>query len=395
VNGYYSLMETDSWYNRDFAWTTDLATAQSTGRIDLQSVALHELGHGIGMGDLYTLPDDDPRQSDLQQVMNLYDSPQRELGNGDRTGVQSLYGISSNPECPISKGKYGWTGSTIPGSTNWVQYGENSIYVDVDTTLAGFTETPLYFASLGGYYSQWGVDGINAIYSPTQTGFRIYLRNELDNSLTPHNANERGWYIQWTGVPKAESVAGSTVMGATEWKQYSSNSIYVDVDTTKAGFIDTPLYFTSIGGNYCHWEADGTNAIYSPMSTGFRIYLRDELSNYLTPELANQMGWNVQWIGVQKTDDQAGSTTYKATDWMQYGSNSIYVDVAPNTDLTYTPMYFTSIAGDSRHWEVDGIKAIYSPSPSGFTIYLRDELSDYLTPEMANYLRWNMQWAAN
>ena len=45
------------------------------------------------MGDLYSLPDDDPRQSDLQQVMNLYDGPQRELGNGDRTGAQSSYGM--------------------------------------------------------------------------------------------------------------------------------------------------------------------------------------------------------------------------------------------------------------------------------------------------------------
>ncbi len=96
VDGYRSIVETDSWYNRDFAWTTDLATAQSTGRIDLQSVALHELGHGIGMGDLYTLPEGDPRQSDLQQVMNLYDGPQRELGNGDRTGVQSLYGFADS-----------------------------------------------------------------------------------------------------------------------------------------------------------------------------------------------------------------------------------------------------------------------------------------------------------
>ena len=96
VDGYRSIVETDSWYNRDFAWTTDLATAQSTGRIDLQSIALHELGHGIGMGDLYTLPEGDPRKSDLQQVMNLYDGPQRELGNGDRTGVQSLYGFADS-----------------------------------------------------------------------------------------------------------------------------------------------------------------------------------------------------------------------------------------------------------------------------------------------------------
>ncbi|WP_424444891.1 hypothetical protein [Methanothrix sp.] len=91
VDEYNSILETDVWFNSDFLWTTDLATAWSTGRIDLESVALHELGHGIGLDDLYLLPDGDPRKNDLQQVMNLYCAPQRELGNGDRAGVQKLY----------------------------------------------------------------------------------------------------------------------------------------------------------------------------------------------------------------------------------------------------------------------------------------------------------------
>ncbi len=94
VDGYNSILETDVWFNSDFLWTTDLATARSTGRIDLESVALHELGHGIGLDDLYLLPDGDPRKNDLQQVMNLYYAPQRELGNGDRAGVQKLYDTS-------------------------------------------------------------------------------------------------------------------------------------------------------------------------------------------------------------------------------------------------------------------------------------------------------------
>ena len=100
VDGYYSITEADTWYNIYYPWTTDLATAQSTNKIDLQSVATHELGHGIGMGDIYsttyggTLPPSDPRTQDFQQVMNLYDGPQRSLGNGDKTGVQQLYGTS-------------------------------------------------------------------------------------------------------------------------------------------------------------------------------------------------------------------------------------------------------------------------------------------------------------
>ena len=99
VGGYYSIIESDSWYNLDYQWTSSLATAQSTSKLDLQSVTLHELGHCIGMGDIYSstyggsLPPDDPRTKDLEQVMNLYNGPQRTLGNGDKTGAQILYGV--------------------------------------------------------------------------------------------------------------------------------------------------------------------------------------------------------------------------------------------------------------------------------------------------------------
>ncbi len=80
VDGYYSISESDIWFSRDFQWTTDLATAQSTGKIDLQSVAVHELGHAIGMDDIYStslggsLPPSDPRTQDWAQVMNAYDA---------------------------------------------------------------------------------------------------------------------------------------------------------------------------------------------------------------------------------------------------------------------------------------------------------------------------------
>ncbi len=82
---------------KDKSWTTDWSTAVNSGnnKIDLQSVATHELGHSIGMGDLYTLPSTDPRKSDYAQVMNLYDAPQRTLGNGDLTGAQKLYGAGT------------------------------------------------------------------------------------------------------------------------------------------------------------------------------------------------------------------------------------------------------------------------------------------------------------
>jgi predicted Zn-dependent protease len=102
TDGYYNIIESDTWYNLDYGWTADLATAETTSKMDLQSVALHELGHCIGLGDIYSttyggvLPPSDERTRDFDQVMNLYNGPQRLLGNGDITGAQTLYGKESS-----------------------------------------------------------------------------------------------------------------------------------------------------------------------------------------------------------------------------------------------------------------------------------------------------------
>jgi|GEM_PF-6291054 len=101
-DGYYSIIESDIVYNLDFKWTDDEKQARNTGKLDLQSVALHELGHTIGLGDLYTLNDGDVRKYDLDQVMNLYDGPQRTLGNGDLAGVQEMYGSKVSAVTPVN-----------------------------------------------------------------------------------------------------------------------------------------------------------------------------------------------------------------------------------------------------------------------------------------------------
>jgi hypothetical protein len=58
----------------------------------VQSVALHEMGHTIGLGDLYGKP---AYSGDTDQVMHYYTGVKHELGVGDRTGAQKLYGGSA------------------------------------------------------------------------------------------------------------------------------------------------------------------------------------------------------------------------------------------------------------------------------------------------------------
>ena len=98
---------------------------------------------------------------------------------------------------------------------------------------------------------------------------------------------------------------GSTPVGNTAWRQYFSatdvfggEGVFVDVDTSSAGFTNTPIYITSLGGTTHHWATTGATSIYHPTPTGFRVYIRFPNGGSLTPAVANQMGWHINWIAV-------------------------------------------------------------------------------------------------
>jgi hypothetical protein len=83
VGGFYSATESDVSYNTGYSWSTS-----GTRNYDVQSVALHEMGHTLGLGDLYGKAG---FTSDTRQVMHYYTGVKRALGNGDKTGLWTLY----------------------------------------------------------------------------------------------------------------------------------------------------------------------------------------------------------------------------------------------------------------------------------------------------------------
>jgi hypothetical protein len=98
---------------------------------------------------------------------------------------------------------------------------------------------------------------------------------------------------------------GSTPVGNTAWQQYTSvanafggEGFFVDVDTSSAKFTTTPMYITSLGGTDSHWATTGATSIYAPTPTGFRVYIRFPNGGLLTPSVANQYGWHINWIAV-------------------------------------------------------------------------------------------------
>jgi len=82
-----AIVEFDILFDTDFTWGD--ATIDAT-KMDLQNIAVHELGHGVGLGDIY-----DTVCSDV--TMYGYstegETKKRSLEQADIKGLQTLYGI--------------------------------------------------------------------------------------------------------------------------------------------------------------------------------------------------------------------------------------------------------------------------------------------------------------
>ena len=101
------------------------------------------------------------------------------------------------------------SGRTTPGK-GWVvdPHHEDHIYIDVDTSAAGFTTTPVYLCSIGGTEWHCYTLGGNSVYNPTQKGFRVYLAwargaakvNRWNINNLTGRSNDRAWHVKWIGI---------------------------------------------------------------------------------------------------------------------------------------------------------------------------------------------------
>jgi hypothetical protein len=81
------IVEFDILFDTDYTWGDATINPEI---MDLQNIATHELGHGVGLGDIY---------SDTCNKVTMYgyswngDIQKRDLEPADITGLQALYGV--------------------------------------------------------------------------------------------------------------------------------------------------------------------------------------------------------------------------------------------------------------------------------------------------------------
>jgi hypothetical protein len=208
---------------------------------------------------------------------------------------------------------------------------------------------------------------------------------------------------------------GSTPTGSTNWKQNGSDSLYVDISIAGCGLGIVPVYFASLSGSSGHNRTLGSSSIYNPTSSGFRIHIVN-LAGAITPALANQKNWAVNWEAVSETKysgssglggagygtaavwinngkECVGRTVAGSTAWKVQSEDYIYVDVDISAcGLTSIPNLITSLGGTSAHKLAKGVSSIYKLTTTGFRIYLN---SPGITPDTVNAKGWHVNWKAS
>lgn len=87
-SSYKQAIESDCWYNKNMKWVVAPGqTTATSSKVDVRTIATHELGHTIGLDDLYS-------GSDSGQIMYGYNSGNVKwfLNSGDKYGLLRLYG---------------------------------------------------------------------------------------------------------------------------------------------------------------------------------------------------------------------------------------------------------------------------------------------------------------
>jgi hypothetical protein len=89
-DGFFQITDSDVDYNTYYSWNTN---GNSGGtNYDIETIAVHELGHTLGLADLYNKNNAPLYKAQDQQIMNYQYNHPLWLGNGDRQAIWSMYG---------------------------------------------------------------------------------------------------------------------------------------------------------------------------------------------------------------------------------------------------------------------------------------------------------------
>ncbi|CAM4798754.1 unnamed protein product [Rotaria magnacalcarata] len=127
-----------------------------------------------------------------------------------------------------------------------------------------------------------------------------FIKDSTTSTSTTTTTTQTQGNITNTTVTSSKIYYCGGISNFTRWNLYSSNGLYMNIDTTTCSFNSTPLYFTSMGGNDEQWFLAGYTAIYAATKVSFTIYMTssNQSNNVLMLSSSYADQWNVNWLGI-------------------------------------------------------------------------------------------------
>ena len=256
------IQEADFSFNNNYSWSAGSTCPQS--RMDVQTIATHELGHWLFLTDLYGDLEDYPK--DVDKIMYGYCSygeTKRSLHPHDRLGIQWIYGNSGSP--------------LVYGIGLYNQQGGS--YLIKDTPYAGVADRTFRYGPLNNNWfpatGDWTGDGVHglALYDQAKGSFLIKdtpYAGVADRTFRYGPLNNK-----W--IPVAGDWTGDGVFGVALYDQ-KTGTFYIK-DTPYAGVADRTFRYGPVN-NYMipvagDWTGDGVFgvALYDQKTGTF--YIKD------------------------------------------------------------------------------------------------------------------------
>lgn len=231
-------VETDTIFNKNKSWDSYRGGLQS--KIDLRRVALHEIGHGLGLDH----PDEATPTQNVAAIMNSHIGPLDTLADDDIQAIQQLYGppgVPANNNFANATVIAGFTGPlTLTG------YNTNATKEPGEPSHAG---------NIGGRSVWWkwtptnsGTATIDTRGSYFDTTLAVYTGSSLDKLVSVASSDD----VQ-DGVIQASTVSINVVGGTTYLIAVDGFNGIVNDTTDKSGAdnggIKLNFTYTAVSGS--------------------------------------------------------------------------------------------------------------------------------------------------
>jgi len=297
-----TILEADILFNTRFSWST--ATPTPGGSMDLESIALHELGHWLRLLDLYGAND----ASKVMYGFGMTGQAKRSLTASDRSGVQWIYG-GADAIAP--------TPTPMTFATPPYQTGMNTIAMVATTATDPTTPIQYFFdfvdsstGGAGGADSGWqnSTSYNNTGLQPNHRyGYRVRARDGVLNEAAyssshyTYTAIETPAGIDFGTITPTSIQVLSTNLPSGLTRGSSGLFFENSTNSTNSGWVQTNLWAsgsllpnTKYSFRARTRNGDGIETGYSPTSSKYTQANPPAASAFSN---INQWGIRVNWAG--------------------------------------------------------------------------------------------------